>query len=143
MRKNTKPLVYKIAFHLDPLLALPGWQEAYLGLMQDLQNRFEPSEISWISLGSLRYNPGLKETAIRRFPRSQLFHGELFPTADGKVRYLRDIRQELYVHVKALVEAAFPGTNHYLCMETKTVWNNVYGQVPTTTAELEKNIFHV
>lgn len=134
---------YKVAFHLDPLLALTGWQQEYRDLIQELQNRFEPSEISWISLGSLRYNPGLKETAIRRFPRSRLFQGELFPTGDGKVRYLRDIRQELYAHVKELVEAAFPGTKHYLCMETKTVWKNVYGQVPGTPGELEKNIFHV
>lgn len=128
---------YKVAFHLDPLLDFPDWKEEYRGLVAHIRAAFDPDEISWISMGSLRFTPGLARTIKERWPKSKLLDGELFPTSDGKVRYLRGIREDLYAHVKGLLEEAFPQTTNYLCMETSPVWKKVYADVPATVAALE------
>lgn len=122
---------YPVGFHLDPLLALDDWKQEYAGLVERLAAEFKPREIAWISLGSLRYTPGLKAVTEERFPKSRIHLAELFPTADGKIRYFRKIREELYAHVKNLVERAFPKVPHYLCMETTKVWENTYAAVPS------------
>ena len=134
---------YPVAFHLDPLMALDDWEQEYKNLLSDLRNQFQPNEIAWISMGSLRFTPGLKETMMDRWPKSRLLYQELYPSPDGKMRYLRGIREELYSYVKALVEEYLPKTPHYLCMETKTVWNKVYGEVPATNEILEKRIHNM
>lgn len=128
---------YPVGFHMDPLLTLPGWKGEYSGLIDRLASLFLPSEIAWISLGSLRFTPRLRRVMGERFPRSRLLLGELFPGTDGKVRYFRGIRQDLYHHVKSAIDLAFPGVPHYLCMETKSVWGNVYEGFPADRDELE------
>lgn len=131
---------YPVGFHFDPLLALPGWRQEYTGLIERVASEFEEDEIAWISLGSLRFTPDLKKIVMERFPGSPLFYGELFPTTDGKVRYFREVREELYRHVRSLVEEAYPRVPNYLCMETKKVWESTYGQVPTSQTQLEQRL---
>lgn len=131
---------YPVGFHFDPLLALPGWREEYTGLIERVSSEFQEDEVAWISLGSLRFTPGLKKIVVDRFPKSPLIYGELFPSADGKVRYFREVREELYRHVRTLVEEAYPHVPNYLCMETRQVWEKVYGEIPQTQQNLESRL---
>lgn len=131
---------YPIAFHLDPLLALDNWKEEYENLIIRLKKNFANRHVAWISMGSLRFTPGLKKTMKDRFPKSKLHYQELYPNADGKVRYFRDIREDLYKTVKAYLEKYFPGTAHYLCMETETVWGKVFNEIPESKESLEKQM---
>ncbi len=129
---------YPVAFHFDPLLDFDDWKNEYRGLVKLISEMFAPSDIAWVSMGSLRFTPGLAATVKERWPKSRLLDGELFPNTDGKVRYLRTIREELYSFVKGELEEAFPQTTNYLCMESSPVWKNVYKEVPQSTGELEK-----
>lgn len=131
---------YPVGFHFDPLLALPNWEKEYAGLVEQIRDNFDSIDIAWISMGSLRFTPGLKKIMQERFPKSRLLTGELFPTADGKVRYFREIREELYSHVKGLLEEAYPTVPNYLCMETKKVWGNVTKMVPPSQGKLEAHL---
>ena len=131
---------YPVGFHFDPLLALPGWREEYTALVERVASQFRNEEIAWISLGSLRFTPGLKKIVMERFSKSRLLYGELFPTEDGKVRYFREVREKLYRHVRELVEEAFPPVPNYLCMETSKIWERVYGKIPATTRQLEERL---
>ena len=131
---------YPIAFHLDPLLAFPDWKTQYTGLVELLKKKFLGPEIAWFSLGSLRYTPHLQKIIPERFPKSRLLTGELFPTDDGKIRYFREIREELYHFVKNLLDEAFGDVPSYLCMETEKVWKRVMKTVPENTGVLEQKI---
>ncbi|MBI4411499.1 MAG: radical SAM protein [Deltaproteobacteria bacterium] len=131
---------YPVALHFDPLLALKNWSDEYVRLVQQVREVLRPTEIAWISIGSLRFTPGLGKIIRERFPKSRLLTGELFPTEDGKVRYFREIREELYSHVKNLVDSAFAGVPNYLCMETKRVWGEVYKNIPETKGALEAHL---
>jgi len=128
---------FPVAFHLDPLLYLENWEEEYNNLITKIGQMFSPEEISWISVGSLRFTPGLKKIVDERFPKSQLMTGELFPTSDGKTRYFRPIREEMYKTVTKMISEKVQKTPFYLCMETKTVWRRVFGETPNNNTHLE------
>lgn len=131
---------YPVAFHLDPLLHLENWQDEYRGVIDAIATKFSPKEMAWVSIGSLRFTPDLKKISKGRFPTSQVMSGELFPSTDGKVRYLKSIREEMYSFIKTEIETKLKKVPFYLCMETKTVWQNVFGSVPQTNRELEKKL---
>lgn len=130
---------YRIGFHFDPLLMLDDWESEYAGVVSQIGSRFVPKEIAWVSLGSLRFTPDLRKIASERFPRSRLMTGELFPSRDGKVRYFRPLREKMYAHLKGLIERELSQVPHYLCMETKNVWEATFHGAPRN-ADLEADL---
>lgn len=128
---------YKIAFHLDPLIAEPTWKEDYQELIDHLFSNFNPA---WVSLGALRFNANLKSMIQKRFPHTTLTVGEFVSTPDGKKRYFRQFREELYQTVHGYIEKYHRQTPTYLCMENKVVWQNSMGSVPLSEQALEKHI---
>lgn len=131
---------YPIGIHFDPLLQLNDWEREYEGLVNAVAGTLKPEEIAWVSIGSLRFTKDLKKISQERFPKSKLMSGELMPSLDGKMRYFRPLREEMYAAVKGFVEAKLGKVPHYLCMETKSVWENVYGELPASNAVLEKSL---
>lgn len=131
---------YSIAFHFDPLLHHENWKEEYTNLVQILSERFSPQELSWVSIGSLRFTKELKKISMDRFPKSKIMTQEMFPSKDGKIRYFRPIREEMYRTVKELIEKNLKHVPRYLCMETKAVWQNVFGETPKSNSQVENHI---
>lgn len=128
---------FPVGFHLDPLLCLDDWENEYKELTRRIGETFTASEIAWISIGSLRYTPGLKKIVEERFPKSRLMTAELYPSLDGKIRYFRPLREKMYKTVTGFIQKYTQKTPHYLCMETPTVWQHVYGGLPASNRELE------
>jgi spore photoproduct lyase len=122
---------YPVGIHFDPLLNFDGWETEYAGLVDAVASTLKPEEIAWVSIGSLRFTKDLKKISQERFPKSALMSGELLPSQDGKMRYFRPLREEMYAAMKTLVETRLGRVPHYLCMETKAVWRNVYGEQPS------------
>ncbi|EKD51040.1 MAG: hypothetical protein ACD_62C00359G0004 [uncultured bacterium] len=122
---------YPIAFHFDPLLCFPDWKEQYSHIIDELANQFTAKEIAWISLGALRFTPGLKKITEDRFPKSRIMSGELFPMPDGKIRYFRPIRQAMFQTLIPEIMRKLGKVPHYLCMETSQIWTDVFGHVPS------------
>lgn len=131
---------YPVAFHFDPLLHYPEWQKEYESVVEGIASRFKSRELAWISLGSLRFTKELKKISQERFPKSRLMTDEMFPSADGKIRYFRPLREDMYRHLSDLIRSRLNKVPFYLCMETKTVWNNVFEKIPASSAELEKQL---
>ncbi|MFH1217370.1 MAG: DNA photolyase [Pseudomonadota bacterium] len=114
---------YKLAFHFDPIIYHPGWQEGYATTISKLFNTVPAEKIVWISLGALRFLPALRPIALSRFPNSKFFHEEFVMGLDGKFRYFRTQRVELYRHLLKLIkERAHPATCLYFCMESDEIW---------------------
>jgi spore photoproduct lyase len=88
-------------------------------------------QIVWISMGCLRYLPSLKKIAGQRFPNSRFFQEEFIEGLDGKARYFRSLRVEMYQYLyKQLQQYAAPKTCIYLCMENNEIWQEVFGFIP-------------
>ncbi|MCB2181158.1 MAG: DNA photolyase [Desulfobulbaceae bacterium] len=114
---------YKLAFHFDPIIFHPGWREGYAETINKLFNTVPADRIAWISLGALRFLPALRPTALTRFPNSSFFHEEFIMGLDGKYRYFRSLRVELYKHLLHLLrKRVHPSTCVYFCMESEEIW---------------------
>lgn len=122
---------YKLAFHFDPIIDHPGWEDGYAKTIKKLFKTVPAENIVWISLGALRYLPPLKTIGTNRFPGSRIFYQEFIEGLDNKKRYFRPRRVTLYKHIYNLLKKyAEQSTCIYFCMESDEIWQEVMGYVP-------------
>ncbi len=128
---------FQIAFHIDPMIWHPEWQESYASLVDELHRRFRPEQIPYFSLGSLRFQPEQRHMMRERFGmKSLVTQGEMFAGKDGKLRYDADLRQEMYQFVLGRFRALDPTWKIFLCMETPESWLGTYQAPPRRVKEI-------
>lgn len=122
---------YRLAFHFDPVIYSPGWRDRYAETVAALFAAVPADRIAWISMGGLRFMPGLRGIVRSRFPSVCFFDEEFVPGLDGKLRYFRSQRSNMYRELYQLLqEYAAPSTCIYLCMESSEIWQEVFGFTP-------------
>lgn len=121
---------FVIGFHFDPLFLHPGWKEGYRRTLDLLDRYVSPKGVIWISLGAMRYMPKLKAIIRSRHEGSAVLNGEFVPGLDGKMRYFKPIRVELYGFMRDIIEKWHPDPGLYLCMERPEVWSDSMGWSP-------------
>ncbi len=129
---------YAVGFHFDPLIRHPGWREGYMETIEWLDRSLDPKRVIWVSMGSMRYMRGLESIIRRRHPRSRILEGEFVPGADGKMRYFRPLRTELYSFVAELLGRWHKELGVYLCMENHDVWEEALGWSPADSTGLSR-----
>jgi spore photoproduct lyase len=98
-------------------------------LIDEIYGTVPAESIAWISLGALRMSPELKDVMRARFPNSFLPLGELVPSADGKLRYVKPIRIKMYQSLMSWIgRRSSLQTKVYACMERPEVWSRVFGR---------------
>ena len=127
---------YRLAFHYDPMIEYPGWEEDYQSMLEQTFATIDWRRLSWLSLGVLRQTPGLKRVMRARFPQSKLLTGEQVLCPDGKMRYFQPLRIEMYRKMVRWIRRAAPTVKIYLCMESREVWEQVFGFAPACEKEL-------
>jgi spore photoproduct lyase len=129
---------YPLAFHFDPLVIYEGCEKDYEACIQQLFACIDPAHIVWISLGSLRFMPALKEIIQRRFTDSRIVYGEFISGLDGKMRYFKPLRIDLYRKMVSWIKDIAPKVLIYLCMEDDEVWEASFGFRPSEYGGLPK-----
>jgi len=127
---------YALGFHFDPLIQHPDWKEGYMRTLELMDQMVDPKRIIWLSLGCFRYMPILKRIIRKRHPDTSVLDGEFIAGLDGKMRYFKPIRVEMYGFMKEKLEQWYPDLGLYLCMESDDVWQKSLGWSPTETAGL-------
>jgi spore photoproduct lyase len=127
---------YRLGFHFDPLIEYPGWEADYEAMLDEVFATIDWKRLSWLSLGVLRNTPGLKRAMRERFPRSGLLTGEQVLCPDGKFRYFQPLRVEMYRKMVSWIRRAAPTVKIYLCMESREVWQQVFGFAPACEKDL-------
>lgn len=94
--KQCQQAGYIVGVRLDPIIMVEGWQKLYKNMIAQIFNSLSPDRIDYISLGTPKHNKVLFETIKKRFPASHTILGELFPSTDGKYKYLKFQRVEIY-----------------------------------------------
>lgn len=113
---------YPVAFHFDPIIFYPGWDREYKDVVDLIFSEIKPQNIAWISLGALRFDPDLKNIIKERFPSSRIIFEELEVGKDGKVRYFKPIRIEIFKKMQEIIRSYSKEVYVYLCMESAEVW---------------------
>jgi spore photoproduct lyase len=129
---------YTLGFHFDPLIEHPSWKEEYSRTLDLLERFIDPSKVIWVSLGCLRYMPPLKKVIRRRFPETHILDGEFIPGLDGKMRYIKPVRIEMYGFMKEKLAQYGIRSGVYLCMESSDIWLKALGWSPGTSEELSR-----
>jgi spore photoproduct lyase len=129
---------FRVAFHFDPLILYPEWEQDYKAVIDRLFSQISPSRIAWISLGSLRFPKPLKSLMRKRFPSTKIIYEEMISGIDGKLRYFKPLRLKLYLEiVKALRSHIGEKVPFYFCMESKEIWEKVLDKKPGSKEEVE------
>ena len=129
---------YRLGFHFDPLLMLPGWEKQYAELLDELTIRIPEEKVMWISLGSLRFPPSLKKIIETRFPKTRITASEFVKGLDGKMRYFRPERVKMYCSSYERLRKKWKNVFIYFCMENSTVWQDVMGFSPENNEGLDR-----
>ena len=117
---------YRLGFHFDPLIYHPRWEEGYQRTLERLFAKIDTRNVSWISMGGFRFLPELKPIIQKRFPQSKIIYDEFIPGVDGKMRYFKPIRIEMYSKMLEWIRRYDPKLRVYLCMESSEVWRKVF-----------------
>lgn len=141
---------YPVAFHFDPMIVYEGWKEGYTDLIEKLFKNVRGQDIAWISVGSLRFNPEMKKKMEINFPKQILTTEEMVLGDDGKVRYIKPLRLEMYRHITSelsrhlgvgsLSVTQTPSPElpiFYYCMERPDVWKKTLGDSPEGIGHLD------
>jgi spore photoproduct lyase len=132
---------FQVAFHIDPMIWHPEWRENYGELVDILCARFQPSQIPYMSAGSLRFQPEQRHLMRERFGMASLVNrGEMFPGKDGKLRYDQSVREEMYDFLLKRFKSADEKWKLFLCMETPETWIAAAGSSPFKSEQL-KDLF--
>jgi spore photoproduct lyase len=132
---------FKIAIHFDPMIYFDGWQTAYRNLIQRIAQIIDPARIAWWSLGALRFPYSLREHIFKHHG-SRLFDGELIKGHDGKYRYFKPLRLQLFHHaVNHIQTRVSPQIPLYLCMEDREVWQDVLPHLPPEEDAINKYLY--
>jgi len=131
---------YRVAFHFDPIFHYRDWETDYYPIIDLIFEKIDHDAIAWISLGTLRFHPSLKPIIERRFPETFILSGELVHGDDGKMRYPRMIREDIYRKMASAIQAHAESVPLYLCMEPALVWKNALKIIPCGDIRL-KGIF--
>ncbi len=118
---------FKVGFHFDPIIYYQGWEKDYRNLVNYSFDNVSSGSIAWISLGTLRFNPGLKKIIENRFPKNKILDEELLLGFDEKLRYSPYLRIMMYKKMLSWIKKRAPGVHIYLCMEERKIWEETYG----------------
>lgn len=121
---------FALGFHFDPIVAHRDWKDGYLRTVELLDRYIDPRGVIWISMGSFRFMPELKAIVRKRHPESCILDGEFIAGLDGKMRYFKPIRLELYKLVKDFLMNWEKDLCLYLCMESDEIWQKAMGWSP-------------
>jgi spore photoproduct lyase len=131
---------YRVAFHFDPLIAYAEAERDYLRLIDELLDVVPPKQISFVSMGGIRMTPRLRNAARSRFPDDPMLCGEDVLASDGRFRTFAPLRLSLYRALAERFRKAGTEIPAYLCMESASVHEHVFGTVPARPATIGERL---
>ncbi len=117
---------YPVSLHFDPIIEYEGWEKEYGEVIDLIFKQLDPQAIKWISLGTLRFIPKLKDIAESFHSETKIFDNEFILALDGKKRYFRKKRTEIYKIIYEMIRSHSKDVFVYLCMENDDVWFDVF-----------------
>jgi spore photoproduct lyase len=133
---------YRVGFHFDPLIDYEGCEEGYREAITALATAVDMRRVAWLSLGSLRTTPQLRNIIRERHPGSRVLLAEHVPMRDGKWRVFQARRVAIYRRVAGWLREAAPEVRLYLCMEAPEVWERVFGHPAPDARSLAAQLSH-
>ncbi|MFP4213143.1 MAG: radical SAM protein [Desulfohalobiaceae bacterium] len=134
---------FRVCLHFDPLVMYPGWEEDYRQSVEMIFDYLRPRDIAYLSLGSLRCMPDLRQRIQARGQGRFLFGAEYIKGLDGKLRLVRPQRVRQLKFMAEQLQARGLTRQVYLCMESDQVWQAALGYRPKDLGGLEQHLLEL
>ena len=116
--KELKGHGYKLAAHFDPITYQDTFKDNYQELLTQMQELNLTEELSYLSLGVVRFTKDVYREVERNYPDSIIHATPMIKSFDNKVRYNHPMRMWIMNTVKELaIKAGIKKEAIYLCME--------------------------
>jgi len=135
--RKAEKLGFRLGFHFDPVIHHPHWKKLYGDLISQIFSAVSAESIMWISIGGLRFTPGLKDIIKERYPQSPLIRDEQVVGMDNKIRYFKPLRIEMFRYIYDCIRSYSQDVFVYFCMEDKKTWQNSFGFSPISTNHVD------
>lgn len=124
---------YRVGFHFDPIISYPELERDYADTIRSIAKEIPPDAISWISLGTLRFNKSLLDKI-----ESPILFSEYIHDMEAKLRYPITTRKRIYQILRDMIAGYFQKkVKIYLCMELDSLNTRIIGR--TFRSDLELN----
>jgi len=131
---------YKVAFHFDPIFNINNFDYEYKPVVDLIFDKISYNNIAWISLGTFRYTPALKNILEYNYPDTKILLDEFIESNDKKYRYFKPIRSKLYKSIINWIKKRSSDVHVYLCMESPLIWKETTGSLPCEKDDLFRDI---
>jgi spore photoproduct lyase len=116
---------YPVRAIMMPIIPIDGWQRAYAAFTERL---LQTVDIQRLTLGSICIYRGARDLMERKMgPRnlvSQLIDLASAKAGDGRARYSRDLRREVYSLIIRSARRLRPDLEIALCLEEQALWES-------------------
>lgn len=117
----------KVAFHFHPMVHYDNWKSDYANLAATVQELFDPSEVLFISFGSVTFIKPVIQKIRERGEHSKILQMEMVKDPHGKLTYRDEIKIEMFNAMNDAFSAWHGDVFFYLCMERADIWDAVFG----------------
>jgi len=114
---------FKIGIRIDPMINIENCNAEYGEMTDKIFSKLDHNKIANIGIGALRYRKGLKQLVTRE-TKTDLFYNEIIVGIDGKERYFKTIRIDMYKTVVEKIKS-YGEFEIYLGMEPEYIWQEV------------------
>jgi len=121
---------FRVCLHFDPIIHFPGWEKGYQEITDMIFDYLKPEDIAYLSLGSFRFMPELKDFIEKNHPQADYVHNEFITGLDNKKRLLRPLRVAQFKFMVKRLRSFGLEKQLYFCMESDEVWKAVFGYTP-------------
>ncbi len=128
-----------VAFHCHPIIHYQGWKHEYAAMVAQVVARFDPSEVAFLSFGSLTFIKPVVRAIRRRGGSSKILQAELVPGAKGKLSYPEPLKKQLFSHLYRSFTPWHDQVYMYLCMEEARYWQSTFGFVYSSNEAFEND----
>ena len=127
----------KVAFHFHPIVHYDCWREDYAELAHQVTERFDPSEVLFVSFGSVTFIKPVIKALRQRATATKMLQMEMVPGAKGKLSYPDELKAEMFAHMYSSFGTWHDDVFFYLCMEQASLWDKTFGYSYATNEEFE------
>lgn len=116
------------AFHFHPIVYYETWEEDYSALAREVQEKFKPEEVAFMSFGSLTFIKPVIRSIRERGGSSKVLQMEMTPAPHGKFSYPEPLKVQMFSKMHEAFRPWQGLVYRYLCMEPAVVWDQVFGR---------------
>ncbi len=128
-----------VGFHFHPIVVYENYLQEYKEVVDTLLEKFKPSEVVLISMGTLTFiKPVIKQIRGRDF-KSKILQMPM-SLANGKQSYPLWLKQEMFSGVYEAFKPWHKDVYFYMCMEDETLWKKVFGYEYAHNDEMERSM---